>query len=198
MQPDSSLPQDQNPVPQELSVAPAIPEKGPARFNIKAVLLVLLVLIAAGLGIWNTQLNKNLQKAQQDHATLDNQYRTLIADKDAVSAEFDAASGELQNTRDAIDAANETLANVKAELEKTNKAISVAKNKMKKAFVYVDFMRALFEDNLTTDEALELAQAVDAKTEELYTAFTDKPDYEKTWIPFVEYVLSTAMDILKK
>lgn len=190
MQPDSSISQEQN---------PSIPEKKPRKLNIKVVLLIVLVLVAAGLGYWNTQLNQVLERSRENLATLDGRYRDLTAERDTASSDLDLATSDLQLTRDDLAATNETLATVEADLAKANEAIAATKKKMGDALAYVEFMRAYFEDRLDLEEALEAAKDVnDSKVEELFKAFTDAPNYEKTWVPFVTYLLSTVVDILTK
>lgn len=199
MQPDSSLSQEQNPVPQEQSPAPTPQQKKPGKFNFQMVFLVILILAAAGLGYWTMQLNNTLKTAQQDLGTLQGKYDALTTEKNSLSSELDQTNKELESTNQEITTTKDALSKAKSEVAKINNELSALKKKMDKSRSYVDVIRYIYEDdNATFLGAFILVTAIeDDKLSELFSTWMASPSYT-TWTPWAGYALNAAVDALTK
>lgn len=197
MQPDSSLSQDQNPVPQEQSSASAAPQKKAGKFNIQIVFLVILVLATAGLGYWAFQTNGQLAAATTSLNDLNGKYEALGSEKDSLSSELTKTQGEIETANSETETTKATLATTKSDISKANQAVSALKTKMEKAAKYLNIMRGMFEDEETWLETLLRVIAIgDGKLLELLDKYLDS-ESTGDFLAWIGYLLTTTRDILQ-
>ena len=187
MQPDSSISQEQNPIPQKKS----------GKFNIQIVFLAILVLAAVGLGYWAFQTNTQLAAATASLNDLQGKYDTLQSERDSLSGDLTKTQGEIETANSETETTKATLATTKTEGSKATQAVSALKTKMGKAAKYLDILRGMFEDEETWLETLLRVIAIgDGKLLELLDNYLDS-ESTGDFLAWMGYLLTTARDTLQ-
>lgn len=176
--------------------APEEPVKKKRKFSIRGLLLVLLLLVVGGLGYWTFQLNTSLNHERQEVAILNSKYDAMTGRKNALTGELEKTRTDTESLKAETESTNKTIEDTKKETADSKKDIKELKEKMGKAWSYLNVMRGVFEDKDNIIETLFSVLAVDDENlSSLFLNYLRSPT-TSNFYSWLGYLLSTAETIL--
>ena len=147
MEPDPNTPQEMQAdptTPQETKEPESTAsEPKAAKRSVLPIFLVILFLLAAGLGFSAYQLNANLTESRQQLADLQGEHAKLQSDYDALKGDNATLSSNLDQTKAELENTNSNLAATQGDLEKTQTEHKTLQEKLALAQKKADILYAL-------------------------------------------------------
>lgn len=195
-----------SPAPQVVRHAPApVVQKKPSRWGaISAIVLGLLVIfllvVAAGLGFWAYSLNTRLASAQQQLAALQAEHDKLQTDHTTLVSDHEKMNTDLTQTKADLEKANADLATAQADLKKAQDQNEALSTKISKASKLANILHSWFiSDNNKVDFigiTLQVKEVNDAKLSALWAKYVTsgtKSDITELF----NYLITVLRDSLK-
>ncbi len=217
MQPDpfSPPPEDKQPVSPVQGAQPApspvpvqqvpryqpapVPAKKPSKAaGIVAILLgifvVILLVVAAGLGFWAYSLNTKLTATQQELSALQTEHTKLQSDHTTLISDHEKSTTDLTQTKSDLEKANADLATAQADLKTAQDQNQALSDKISKASKLADILYLWFNTKDSSD-IFKIDTQVKATDNAQVKAAWDKAMSSTSTDNFVAFMVSLATAI---
>lgn len=171
--------------------------KKTSKFDPMTLALILLVLLAIGLGVWGYLLNTNIQTTQAERTALKDKFNAITKEKDSVSDELDTAKLERDGAQADLDKAKADLAVAQEELTKSKDEATKLQEAIDKSLKYLDIALGVYVHGDSLVETEKKVKALnDPKLTEKFNAYKEK-DTELNFSSWMNHLFTTMADLIK-
>lgn len=161
------------------------------------ILLILLTLIALGLGILGVITNTKLSTTMESQVALQKQLDNLLLEDETITSDLDIAKADLEKAKANLEKAKKDLLSTEASLTRVNGDATKLQADIDKALTFVDLLLGAIVEKVTPAELQNRVEATnDLTLKEKYEKFSttsSQTDFED-WL---EYIFKTLSSLLK-
>lgn len=176
---------------------PAVEPGKKSKTSSLTIALIILLVVALGLGTGGFILNSNLKSARTTHASLQKNHEALTSDTTKLTSDLEKAKTDLKKANEDLEKARKDLTTAQENLAKSGDTITRHRENIAKALLYLDVASALFIDKAELTALTAKVVAVkDPQLEEKFSAYTSggSTDDFNAWLA---YLFGTIADLLK-